>query len=162
MFEDIERFQTPDAKPCIRTISPSDAESTLYRARRIFGTSMILQVIDAPAFVMGPPPNHLATAGRMNPAGISIFYGAFDAETCLAEIRLPVGATAFTASFQLVRPITVLDFTVLDNAVHRVSLLDPAFDHVSEQWAFLSHFHDEIGHPILEHEEVLEFIPTQV
>lgn len=98
----------------------------------------------------------------MNPAGIAVFYGAFDPETCLAEIRLPVGGLAFTASFQLVRPIRVFDLTVLKEAIQGVSWLHPSFDHVTEQWAFLSRFHDEIGRPILQHEEHLEFIPTQV
>ena len=50
----------------------------------------------------------------MNPTGVSVFYGAFNAKTCLAEIRLPVGATAVTASFRVVRPINVLDLTVLE------------------------------------------------
>ncbi len=161
LLDGIERFKTPEGKACVRSISPTDAEGVIYRARQALDAATIVRIYDDPVSEMGPPPGSLATAGRMNPAGIAVFYGAFDPQTCLAEIRLPVGGRAFTAGFRLVRPIRVLDLTVLDNAVHGVSWLDPAHDHISEQWAFLSRFHDEISRPVLEHEEDIEFIPTQ-
>ena len=35
---------------------------------------------------VGPPPPEVATAGRMNPAGISYFYLALEEKTALAEV----------------------------------------------------------------------------
>jgi hypothetical protein len=162
LLEGIERFKTPDGKPCIRQIAPGEPEAKLHRARLALDSPTIVKILDNPAAEVSAPPGRSATAGRMNPSGISVFYGSFDAKTCLAEIRPPVGGGAFAAEFRLVRPITVLDLTVLDQGIHGVSMLDPSYDHVSEQSAFLAGFHDEISRPVLKQEEELEFIPTQV
>lgn len=162
LLQGVERYKTQDGKSCIRTIAPNSAEAILYRARRAFDQGSQLRIVDSPAREMGPPPGLVAPSGRMNPVGVSVFYGAFEDKTCLAEIRVPVGGTAFTAAFRLIRPITVLDLTVLDQGFHGVSMFDPLYSHVSEQSAFLEGFHDEISRPVLEHEEELEFIPTQV
>ncbi len=162
LLDGIDKFKTSEGTSCVRLISPDDTQGTFFRARRALDTPTIRKVLNDPPRAMGPPAGHLARAGRMNPTGISVFYGAFQPETCLVEIRIPVGGTAFTASFHLVRTITILDLTALEHAVHGVSWMDPAFDHISDKLAFLSRFHDEISRPVLEHEQDIEFIPTQV
>jgi hypothetical protein len=54
---------------------------------------------------MGPPPRERATAGRMNPAGISYFYLALEDKTARAEVfdKPPshVGLATFTSSTDL-------------------------------------------------------------
>ena|GEM_PF-4774099 len=100
ILEGIQNFKTPGphGKPCVRTISPGEPEATLYRARKALGHAPIIRVIDNPIIEMGPPPGSQARAGRMNPAGVSVFYGSFDERTCIAEIRLPVGETDETSN----------------------------------------------------------------
>jgi hypothetical protein len=53
------------------------------------------------------------TAGRMNPSGIALFYGALELETCLAEVRPPVGSQVVCGAFLLRRTVLLLDLTLL-------------------------------------------------
>ncbi len=84
-FKDLNNFKYANKSP-IRCIEPNDPESTFYRARiaRDEGDEKIIQ--SNPSIELVPPPPHKAKAGRMNPAGISVFYGAFKPETCIAEM----------------------------------------------------------------------------
>ena len=84
-FKDLNNFKYANKSP-IRCIEPNDPESTFYRARiaRDGGDEKIIQ--SNPSIELVPPPPHKAKAGRMNPAGISVFYGAFKPETCIAEM----------------------------------------------------------------------------
>jgi hypothetical protein len=61
----------------IVTIEAGSEFATLYRARIVDGDSDPKTFIRDPARHLGPPSPHLARAGRMNPAGIPAFYGAF-------------------------------------------------------------------------------------
>jgi len=81
-FKDLKNFKYANKSP-IRCIEPNDPESTFYRARiaRDEGDEKIIQ--SNPSIELGPPPPHKAKAGRMNPAGISVFYAAFKPETCI-------------------------------------------------------------------------------
>ncbi|MBS1682868.1 MAG: RES family NAD+ phosphorylase [Bacteroidetes bacterium] len=54
---------------------------SLYRARQ-----HKLKVEVSNAKTLGSPPSQFAKANRMSPAGISMFYGALDVETCKAEV----------------------------------------------------------------------------
>ncbi len=49
----------------------------------------------------------------MNAPGISVFYGALDEATCIAEARAPVGSHVVVAKFHLLRPVRLLDFDAL-------------------------------------------------
>lgn len=62
----------------VRTL---EAGTPVYRAR-IFGDGKAA----VEAREMSAPPPDRATAGRMNPRGISMFYGALDAETAAYEV----------------------------------------------------------------------------
>ncbi len=162
IFEGVERFRASDDRLAIREIKPGDMEATVNRARWFDTERDLLDVYLNPAQGLGPPPAKKATANRMNPVGIPVFYGAFDWATCVSEIRPPVGAVAVVCSFQLIRPIRVLDFTVLDKAFMDASYFDPLFSQKVDQRAFLTGFHKEISKPVLPIYEPLEFIPTQV
>lgn len=58
---------------------------------------------------IGVPPEGKASAGRMNPAGISYFYVAYDQST--AEKEVITDATEWSiAKFKLIKDIQVIDF----------------------------------------------------
>ena len=108
------------------------------------------------------PPNHLAPTGRMNPAGISVFYGALDRDTCLSELRLPVGDVAVSGKFELLKPLTVMDLSVLSDVYKELSLFDPDFEGKAGHLKFLRRFEEEVSRPIYPGDELLEYVPTQV
>ncbi len=63
---------------------------------------------------IGVPPKGSASAGRMNPAGISYFYVAYEQLT--AEKEVVDKATKWTiAKFETLAEITIIDFVNLPN-----------------------------------------------
>ena len=76
---------------------------------------------------LGPPPSDKATAGRMNAEGIPVFYGALEEETCVSEVRAPVGSFLVLVKFDLLNPIRVLDLNALSIVYSDFSHFDPNY-----------------------------------
>ncbi len=70
----------------------------VFRARAGYNTA-VWRREPYPANEMGAPPPHLATAGRMNPAGIAYLYLALSEYTAAAEIRPWKGSFISIAKF---------------------------------------------------------------
>lgn len=162
LFEGLHGYADYRGQPVIRTIAPGDAAALFVRGRVAQDEADIRRFLLDPAAELGPPPLGVASAGRMNAAGVSVFYGAFDIQTCRAEIRPPVGAHAVFASFELIRPVRLLDFDLLRFAVVEGSIFDPEFDQRVERAGFLRRFGAEVSRPILPRDEAFGYLPTQV
>jgi hypothetical protein len=108
---------------------------------------------------MRQPPNSFATAGRMNPAGISYFYASEDDETAIAEV-CKCKAEVAVARFELHGEVNFLDMTkILDLP----SPFDPSKRELREQILFLRGFIDDISKPIAKDgREHIEYVPTQI
>ncbi len=125
----------------------------LYRARARKPRRPITSPAD-----LGPPPNHLATqSNRMNPPGISMFYGADGRALAVAEIR---NAMASVGCFATLRSMRILDLAHLPaipgffSTAYRIDRLI---------LAFLSDFADIIIQPVDRNDRVnVDYIPTQV
>ena len=128
LLGNLEELRLHNHEQLLRTISPGTEDSSFFRARRAKGRASLEKIRSDPARHLGTPPPDLASAGRMNAAGIPVFYGADSAETCMAELRPPVGSYVATARFEIIRPITVLDLTKLDRAYANYSRFDPAYE----------------------------------
>lgn len=71
----------------VRTLSPAECEP-IYRARDCTPPKDQSQtIITDPKKQLAAPPKELAPTGRMSPAGVPVFYSAFERETCIAELR---------------------------------------------------------------------------
>ena len=148
-------------KAPIRMIAPDSDEHSIYRARRANMARDRIKFCLDPAKELGPPPGSAAKPGRMNPSGISVFYGALDRDTCLSEIRLTVGEAAVSCQFDVIRPIHVLDLTVFRGVFKRLSMFDSSFQEKASHLDFLRTFEDRIGAPVRPSDEELSYIPTQ-
>lgn len=142
-------------------VTTLDSGQTLYRARvRRPTDNWSLE-----ATHLSAPPPAVATAGRMNPTGVSYLYLAEDAETALAEVVQAAPANCGLARYRTARDLRILDLAQLPEAP---SLWDPDRYHEREQVLFLEHFVEEIGKPVdkpLPGEsprEHLDYVPTQV
>jgi len=95
---------------CRRSERDLPAETTLYRARIM---SLDWEFPDEPfEFAdMGAPPPDRAPDGRVNPAGIPCFYGAFNPHTAVAELRPWRGARLSVATFDTAVPVRVVDLS---------------------------------------------------
>ena len=158
--QDIEVSQTlPEVteqlRPLIRTLP---AGMQIYRARvRRRQESWTPTDIE-----MGPPPPEMTSAGRMNPAGIPYLYTAFDQETARREVGIKGRSrlTVFTATFELKRPLTVVDLTQTPPIP---SLFDVDNKDMREQALFIHEFVEAVSTPVTKDgREHIEYVPTQV
>lgn len=95
--------------------------------------------------------------GRLNPAGIPIFYGAFGREHLDRELRIKGPYTV--GVFRVERAIPVLDLTKIPSA----SIFIESNRDNREVLRFFNHFRNEIIHPVkYDGSEHVEYVPSQV
>lgn len=109
---------------------------------------------------LAPPPRERALySNRMSPAGIPMFYGAFDRKTAIEEIRDSKEFVSVGISNNL-RPLRLIDFT-------KVQKVPSVFDTKNRQLRnvilFLSEFVSDLSKPIdKDNAEHIEYVPTQI
>lgn len=161
IFEGIQNQTDIDNKPAFYRLSPGE-EPLFYRARIVANEEGFDGIAKDPAALMGPPPPPLRRAGRMNAAGIAVFYGATEKETAIAELRPAVGSLISLAAFRVHRPLHVLDLTRFTRAGRQLDIFAKNQMTRATQWAFMQSFASEISQPILPGDEHLEYVPAQV
>lgn len=136
-----------------KLIIEMSAGQALYRAR----ARKPRQNIATPS-ELGPPPNHLATqSNRMNPPGISMFYGADKRKLAVAEIR---NSMASIGTFETKRPIRILDLANLPEVPGFFTTTPRVKQRIL---SFLSDFSNLIVQPVDRSDRVhVDYIPTQV
>lgn len=102
-------------------------------------------------------PDEFAGQCRMSPAGVSMFYGAFDRDTAIEEsIKNENEKVVVVGEFLTTTGLYVLDLTRLPE---RVSVWMDNW-----QWhSFLKSFHDDITKPLGQNtREAIDYVPSQV
>lgn len=134
-------------------LHPIPIGTTLYRTRSLdkepddnFGFTDITSA-----------PDKYAGQCRMSPAGVSMFYGAFDMETAVAEsIKMANEKALVIGEFKTTRELTVVDLITLPR---EVSVWMDKWEAVS----FLKSFHKDITRPLMNNaKEAIEYIPSQI
>ena len=161
LFENVDSQRNNQKQSPIYEIRPGDQQSAFYRARVVAGQDQAKKFSSDPSGQLGVPPERLRRANRMNPAGIACFYGAFEIDTCIAEIRPPVGGVVAAGRFELTRPVFVLDMTKFEAPIRPMSIFEKAYFEKLKQWAFMQNFMEKIAKPVLPSDEHLDYIPTQ-
>jgi hypothetical protein len=161
ILDPLVKGEWPRNGSAVRLITPTTEDRFIYRGRQAIGESARGRIYQSPIRELGAPPPQLNIAGRMNPTGISTFYGSFDSRTCVAELRVPVGGEAVIGKFEIIRPIRVLDLTTLEGASYRASYFVDDFLRIHAYNEFIRGFHDEIKRAVLPGTEPLEYLPTQ-
>ena len=118
----------------------------------------------ATAAEIGPPPEVYALqSNRMSPAGVPMFYGAFDVETAMAETLDPIADAEQTLSigtFRALRSLQLLDIADLPEIP---SVFDTERHCLIHSLRFLHAFADDISKPITrDGREHIEYVPTQI
>lgn len=133
------------------------AGKTFYRARICTGETGF------PKSEMGAPPMQLASAGRVNPVGISVLYLADSIKTTLHEIRAGVYDYVTIGNFKLQEDIDIIDFANLSKIspfIANNAMGIPYVQHAIniEHLKFIS---QEIAQPLRRHDSSLDYLPTQ-
>lgn len=160
VFGPILRGEHPGG--AVRTIGPGDADRFIYRGRRANDDSGRRPIFERLINQLAAPGPGLSGAGRMNAAGIAVFYGSFDEETCVAELRVPVGGAAIVGRFEVIRPLRILDLTRLTPSADTLSLFDPRYANARAYADFIENFHQEIRRAVIPGRETLDYLPTQI
>jgi len=162
IFDGLHLIRNESNDPAVYELKPDGPNSVFYRARISNNPAARAEIIDDPATNLGPPPEQLRTAGRMNSSGIMTYYGAFDLQTCIAELRPAVGEKIATAQFTLARPILVLDTTGFTGRPKAINIFAKTHIKRMRLWKFMTQFMNEIAQPCLPSDEHLDYVPTQV
>ena len=162
IFDNLTSLTTFWDRPVIREIKRGETDSTFWRARAAHAPWEIKPIIESLSSQLGPPPSDKATAGRMNAEGIPVFYGALDEETCISEVRAPVGSFVVLVKFNLLKSIRVLDLVALSNPDSKFSHFDPDYIKRRRRTTFLEELVGEMTRPVMPHEEAREYIATQI
>ena len=161
LFSAIESISTIDNRPMVVDAGPGTSYTSLYRARVFQSDKALEAALRRPDLHLGPPPSRLASPGRMNASGISVFYGANHPQAAISEVRPPIGSQVAVAQFDIVRPLRLLDLTALSGARDQGSVFDPDFAARTERTAFLRGLSERISQPIMPDDEAFEYLPTQ-
>lgn len=108
---------------------------------------------------LGPPPAEIASAGRMNPAGIPYLYLAFDEKTAIAETRIRPRKMVTLSDWSPTHQLRVVDLSNLPACPSVFSQKRGLYDMV----LFLYRFSDEISKPTDPQTRTeIHYAPTQV
>lgn len=135
------------------------ASTEIKRVRIINSTDQL-----SSAKELGSPPREFATmANRMSPAGISMFYGAFDVDTAIKETYEPRPndkKKAICGSFIPVRDLMVID---LSERLYIPSLFDEHERNKRSYMQFLIDFVSDFTKPIKREDRAhIDYVPTQI
>lgn len=154
-------FYDKDTDNWLPVVNDLPARTDLFRARVVRSDSDLKAFVGEPSRELGAPPATKAPAGRMNAAGIAVFYAALDADTCLAEMRPALGERVLVGGFRTTKALRVLDFRRLEAArLAELSYFDPKYQEQRERAVFLRRLHGLISRPVVPgHED--EYLITQ-
>jgi hypothetical protein len=108
---------------------------------------------------VGVPPKGKACAGRMNPAGISYFYVAFDQKTAEKEVISSAEKWAI-ARFRVTEDLLVVDFACMPQVP---SIFQPEEYEARQNLLFLESFVNDLTLPISKDgSEHVDYVPTQI
>ncbi len=139
----------------IKTLGTS---TRVYRARRVKGGEWLNS-----AGALGPPEESETgpPAGRMNPAGIPIFYGALDEPTALTE-ALESNGQVSVGAFSPLRPLMVLDLSGREPLPYR-SIFENVTSAMRGLRSFVNAFTADIAITTeRDGREHIDYVPSQI
>jgi RES domain-containing protein len=161
IFKGIDKMFTIDGAPLVVDAGPDTRLTGVFRARVFQSDERLKEALCRPDRHLGSPPAACAIAGRMNPPGISVFYGAEDPNVAIAEVRPPVGSQVMVARFDIIRPLRLLDLAALTKVTENGSIFDPDWAARLDRVAFLRSLSERITKPVMPDDEAFEYLPTQ-
>lgn len=164
LFGNLDQLANRQGQSVVLNAGPENDIKSFYRARAFHSgvDDEIVRALKRPDREIGPPPPRFARAGRMNAQGISVFYGASDLETALAEIRPPVGSRVLIGRFDLSRPVRLLDVEALRSVFIEGSIFDPDYIGHLELAQFLGRLSERMTMPVMPDDEPKEYLITQM
>lgn len=151
VFGKVDQLSLRGSELAIFMIGPGQPLHTFKRARVFSSDTSVEEALLHPERSLGPPPSGVGSAGRMNAKGVSVFYGATNDRTAIAEVRPPVGSFVVTAAFQVTRPLRLLNLGALNEMCpdSRLSYFDPQRVEQAKRSAFLASLQNQLLKPVM-------------
>lgn len=164
VFGDILDDETEEGFDVFVNAGPRLGLNKLYRARVFQSDDALESAMAHPERELGPHPKGRGRAGRMNAAGVSVFYGATDVEVALAEVRPPVGSRVLVGQFAITRTLRLVNLDELARIKpsSKLSLFDPDAVRQYSRRDFLANFTQRLTMPVMPEMEDQSYIITQV
>ena len=145
-----------------KLLTRPDIAQTLPTGSNLIRGRMVSADVDPATFdakELGSPPENVAAANRMSPAGVSMFYGGDSVEVVVAEIGAhSTHSHAVYGTFTTLEDLTIVDLTNLP-------LVPGYFSEDTDrlQLAFLHEFVAQLVQPVvLDGREHIDYVPTQI
>ncbi len=161
IFGGIADHRTHDGRPIVVDAGPGLPIAALYRARVFQSDEKLEETLKRPDREVDSPPWKVASAGRMNPHGVSVFYGATDPSIALAEVRPPVHSRVVVGRFDLISPVRLLDVEALRSLNVEGSIFDRTYIQRLERAQFLKWLSRRITRPVMPDDEPFDYLATQ-
>ncbi|HEO1760176.1 TPA: RES family NAD+ phosphorylase [Pseudomonas aeruginosa] len=151
VFDGIEDLRSKDNRSAIVEVGQGKQITSFQRGRVFQDDKTMEEALKHPEKHLGPVPRGKGAPGRMNAKGISVFYGATDDHTAIAEVRPPVGSMVVTARFDVIRPLRLLNLHDLASMrpYRELSYFDPVRKSLSERCAFLKALQRQLTRPVM-------------
>ena len=162
MFGDLMALLESSSREFVVNLGPNDEGSQFWRARSAPTVEKLEEILATPEREMNPPVAQKAKTGRMNSAGVSVFYGATNREICIAEVRPPVGGYVVLGKFELLRAVRLLDLGQLSRSYVEGSYFDPEYEELKKRGAFFKMLVERMSRPVVPDDEASEYITTQL
>ena len=159
IFYEIENLHTIDSQQAVSIIGP---EQRIFRARVFEDYNKVEKALEKPEKNFGPPPQPLATSGRMNAQGIPVFYGAFSPDIAISEVRPAVGSHVVVAEFNPLKQLRVLNISSFDRLRSKKgSYFDPLYGEQLAKISFLRTLSRKLTLPVSGKKTESEYLITQ-
>lgn len=168
LLNDVFSFlENPETLEKVTVVFDPEQKGPFVRARLATTIDELRQILAYPGDALGPPPPGMANAGRLNPAGVPVFYGASDQTTAITELRPQVGSLAATATFSVLRRVRLLDLTKVKSFADKLfdeekNRFSPRFEKLRHQASFLRYFVRQMKLPIGSNLTPEGYLDTQV
>ena len=162
VFQGVTEHTQWDGKPAVEQVGPEQQITHLYRARVFQSDGPLAEALERPDLRLGPPPYKLATPGRLNAHGISMFYGTTLPDIALAEVRPPVGSKVLQGQFTILRTLRLLNLKTLQLIYTPGSFFDPNYSRDLGRAKFLKHISGLFSRPVMPDDQNFEYLITQV
>jgi len=159
IFHQIDNLHTTDNQQAVSIIG---TEQGIFRARVFENYSKVEEALEQPEKHLGPPPQQLATSGRMNAQGIQAFYGAFSHDIAISEVRPAVGNHVVVAEFNPLKPLRVLNISLLELLrPDSGSYFDPVYGDQLAKTSFIRTLSRKLTLPVSGERTESEYLITQ-
>lgn len=163
VFDGIEDLRSKDDRSAVVMVGQGHQITSFQRGRVFQSEEALEEALTHPEKYLGPVAGGKGSPGRMNAKGISVFYGATDDHTAIAEVRPPVGSMVVTARFDVIRPLRLLNLNDLASMRPHgeLSYFNPTRRSLSERCAFLKDLQRQLTMPVMPDSAESGYLITQ-